>query len=51
MEKTKGSIVKATESNNLRKLGAEYPSKQPQGTTLARTIAGWKEGLSQNTKK
>ena len=38
-EKVEGTIVKATESNNQGKVGAEYPSKQPHGTTLTRTIA------------
>jgi hypothetical protein len=30
---------------------AEYPSKQPHGTTLAKTIAVRKEGLNQSIKK
>jgi hypothetical protein len=50
-EKVEGTIVKATELSNRGKAGAEYPSKQPHGTTLARTIVGRKEWLNQSIKK
>jgi hypothetical protein len=46
-----GTIVKAIELSNQGKAGAEYPSKQPHGTTLARTIAGRKDGLNQSIEK
>ena len=50
-EKVEGTIVKAIELSNRGKAGAEYPSKQPHGTTLARMIAGRKEGLNQSIEK
>jgi hypothetical protein len=51
IEKVEGTIVKAIELSSRGKAGAEYPSKQPYGTTLTRTIAGRKEGLNQSIEK
>jgi hypothetical protein len=45
-DKAEGTIVKAIDLSNRGKAGAEYPSKQPHGTTLTKAIAGRKEGLN-----
>ena len=50
-EKVGGTIVKTTEANNQDRSEAKHPFEQPRRTTLAKTTAGWKEVLNQNTEK
>jgi hypothetical protein len=40
MKKAEGPAIKAIDSNNLKKLGAEYPSEQFHRTTPTRITVG-----------
>ena len=51
IEKVEGTTVKTTEPNNQDRSEAKHPFEQPRRTTLAKTTAGWKEVLNQNTEK
>ena len=50
-EKVEGTTVKTTESNNQDRSEANHSFEQLRRTTFAKTTAGWKEVLNQNTKK
>ena len=50
-EKVERTTIKTTESNNQDRSEVKHPFGQPRRTTLAKTTAGWKEVLNQNTEK